>query len=104
MFYGVNALIIRMSVAISAGTISLVQTVTSYRPVTDPTLMAPAAVVGFRLLVSVVPAVLIGLGLIFVFLYPLYGARLAAVKRMCTAARSAVSDKTAVPEPEVLTS
>jgi GPH family glycoside/pentoside/hexuronide:cation symporter len=83
MFYGVNALIIRMSVAISAGTISLVQTVTGYKPVADPTLMAPAAIVGFRLLVSVVPAALIGLGLVFVFLYPLYGARLANVKKLC---------------------
>jgi GPH family glycoside/pentoside/hexuronide:cation symporter len=104
MFYGVNALIIRMSVAISAGTISLVQTVTGYKPVTDPTLMAPAAVVGFRLLVSVVPAVLIGLGLIFVFLYPLYGARLARVKRLCSAGHGGERSTTPVSEPEVLTS
>ena len=104
MFYGVNALIIRMSVAISAGTISLVQTVTGYKPVTDPSLMAPAAVVGFRLLVSIVPAILIGLGLIFVFLYPLYGTRLARVKRLCSAGRDGEPSKAPVPEPEVLTS
>ncbi|MGB9666752.1 MAG: MFS transporter [Candidatus Cryosericum sp.] len=88
MFYGVNALIIRMGVAISAATISIVQTITHYKPVQDPALMAPAAVVGFRLLVSVVPAVLIGLGLVFVLFYPLYGARLAQVKQECAAAAS----------------
>jgi len=104
MFYGVNALIIRMSVAISAGTISLVQTVTGYKPAADPTLMAPAAIVGFRLLISVVPAILIGLGLIFVFLYPLHGARLADVKRKCSTTQCVNSDGTAVPESEALTS
>lgn len=104
MFYGVNALIIRMSVAISAGTISLVQTVTGYKPAADPTLMAPAAIVGFRLLISVVPAILIGLGLIFVFLYPLHGARLADVKRKCGTTQCVNSDGTAVPESEALTS
>ncbi len=83
MYYGVNALIIRMSVAISAGTISFVQTITKYKPVTDPTLMAPAAVIGFRFLVSVVPAVLIGIGLIFVFFYPLHGKKLDDVKAQC---------------------
>src|SRR5664280_3079097 len=62
MYYGVNALIIRMSVAISAGPISFVQTITKYKPVVDPTLMAPTAVIGFRFLVSVIPAALIGLG------------------------------------------
>jgi len=70
MYYGVNALIIRMGVAVSAAIISLVQTITRYKPVDDPALMPPSAVIGFRLLVSIVPAVLIGLGLIFVLLYP----------------------------------
>ena len=83
MYYGVNALIIRMSVAISAGAISLVQTITRYKPVSNPALLAPTAVIGFRFLVSVVPAALIGLGLIFVFFYPLYGTRLERVKEQC---------------------
>ncbi|HWQ21894.1 MAG TPA: hypothetical protein VN478_04120, partial [Clostridia bacterium] len=86
--YGVNALIIRMSVAISAGTISFVQTITRYKPVTDPTLMAPTAVLGFRLLISVVPALLIAIGLIFVFLYPLHGKKLEDVKAQCALSTS----------------
>jgi len=86
MYYGVNALIIRMGVAVSAAIISLVQTITRYKPVDDPALMPPSAVIGFRLLVSIVPAVLIGLGLIFVLLYPLHGAKLAQVKEQCALA------------------
>jgi GPH family glycoside/pentoside/hexuronide:cation symporter len=95
MYYGVNALIIRMGVAISAGTISLVQTITHYKPVEDPALMAPTAVAGFRLLVSVVPAVLIGLGLIFVVVYPLHGTRLAEVKQQCALAAEACPEPAA---------
>jgi len=48
--------------------------------------------------------ILIGLGLIFVFLYPLYGSRLARVKRLCSAGRDGEPSKAPVPEPEVLTS
>jgi GPH family glycoside/pentoside/hexuronide:cation symporter len=103
MYYGVNALIIRMSVAISAGTISLVQTITGYRAVANPALMAPAAVIGFRVLVSAVPAALIGLGLIFVFLYPLHGARLERVKEQCAlAARLNTAADTPIPQQEVI--
>jgi GPH family glycoside/pentoside/hexuronide:cation symporter len=86
MYYGVNALIMRMSVAISAATISFVQTITKYKPVADPALMAPAAVTGFRVLISAVPAALIGVGLIFVFFYPLHGKKLEAVKAQCALA------------------
>jgi len=104
MYYGVNALIIRMSVAISAGTISLVQTITGYRPVQDPALMAPTAVIGFRFLVSVVPAALIGLGLIFVFLYPLHGGRLVHVKEQCAlAAQLYAAAGTPIPQPKAVT-
>ena len=103
MYYGVNALIIRMSVAISAGTISLVQTITGYRAVANPALMAPAAIIGFRVLVSAVPAALIGLALIFVFLYPLHGARLERVKEQCAlAARLNTAADTPIPQQEVI--
>lgn len=103
MYYGVNALIIRMSVAISAGTISLVQTITGYRTVANPALMAPAAVIGFRVLVSAVPAILIGLGLLFVFLYPLHGERLARVKEQCAlAAQFNTAADTPIPQQEVI--
>jgi Na+/melibiose symporter-like transporter len=48
--------------------------------------MAPAAVTGFRFLVSVVPAALIAVRLIFVFFYPLHGKKLEAVKTQCALA------------------
>ncbi|MFZ2413509.1 MAG: MFS transporter, partial [Candidatus Cryosericum sp.] len=98
MFYGVNALIIRMSVAISAGTISFVQTITKYKPVTDPTLMAPSAVIGFRFLVSIVPALLIGIGLIFVFFYPLHGKKLEDIKAQCALSTASCPES---PEPGI---
>jgi Na+/melibiose symporter-like transporter len=65
--------------------------------------MAPTAVIGFRFLVSVVPAVLIGLGLIFVFLYPLHGGRLARVKEQCAlAAQLNTAADTHIPQQEVV--
>ena len=103
MYYGINALIIRMSVAISAGTISFVQTITKYKPVADPTLMAPTAVIGFRFLVSVVPAVLIGIALIFVFFYPLHGKRLKHVKEQCAlAAQLNAAGDAPIPQQEAI--
>ncbi|HEY5001229.1 MAG TPA: MFS transporter, partial [Candidatus Cryosericum sp.] len=84
MYYGVNALIMRSSVAISAGIIAFVQIRTHYvAKLTDPTLQPHTAVVGFRVLMSGIPAVLMLIALVFILMYPLYGKKLEAVKKQC---------------------
>lgn len=84
MYYGVNALIMRSSVAISAGIIAFVQVRTHYvAKLTDPTLQPHTAVVGFRVLMSGIPAVLMLIALVFILMYPLYGKKLEAVKKQC---------------------
>jgi len=94
MYYGVNALIMRSSVAISAGIIAFVQIRTHYvAKLIDPTLQPHTAVVGFRVLMSGIPAVLMLIALVFILMYPLYGKKLEAVKAQC--ALSAAS----CPEP-----
>ena len=81
MYYGINALIMRSSVAISAGIIAFVQVHTHYMAkLTDPSLQPHTAVVGFRLLMSFIPAALMMIGLVFVLMYPLYGERLRTVQ------------------------
>jgi GPH family glycoside/pentoside/hexuronide:cation symporter len=84
MYYGINALVMRSSVAISAGIIAFVQVRSGYvAQLTDAALQPRTAVVGFRLLMSAIPAVIILTALVFVLLYPLHGKRLEEVRRAC---------------------
>jgi len=81
MYYGINALIMRSSVAISAGIIAFIQVHTHYvAKLTDPRLQPHTAVVGFRLLMSVIPAALMLIGLLFINRYPLYGQKLQEIR------------------------
>jgi GPH family glycoside/pentoside/hexuronide:cation symporter len=93
MYYGVNALIMRSSVAISAGIIAFVQIRTHYvAKLTDPTLQPHTAVVGFRALMSGIPAVLMLIALVFILMYPLYGKKLEAVKKQCALTTASCPD------------
>lgn len=81
MYYGINALIMRSSVAISAGIIAFVQVHTHYvAKLTDPRLQPHTAVVGFQLLMSIIPAAIMLLSLFFVLQYPLYGEKLQSIR------------------------
>ncbi len=80
MYFGVNGMMIRLGISLQAITMGLVFSWSGY----DANLAAqPAsALMGLRLLSGLIPAVGIGLALLSLHYYPLFGDRLADVKRM----------------------
>jgi GPH family glycoside/pentoside/hexuronide:cation symporter len=80
-YFGVSALIMRASVTISATTIAFVQSKTHYiAQLSDPRLQPQSALIGFRALMSIIPAVFLLISLISVLMYPLYGKRLEEIR------------------------
>lgn len=78
MYFGVNALLVRLGISLQAVIMSTVLTLTGYNPALA--VQPPSAVTGMRILVSIVPILTLVFALIAVLLYPLHGARLAEVR------------------------
>ncbi|MGE5576684.1 MAG: MFS transporter [Syntrophothermus sp.] len=78
MYFGVNGFIIRLGVSLQAVVTGLVLNTSGYNAYAA---VQPAtAVIGIRFLIAGVPLVALVLALISIWLYPLHGAKLAAVK------------------------
>lgn len=78
MYFGVNALVVRLGISLQAVIMSAVFTLTGYNPALA---VQPAtAATGMRILMSLVPIGSLVLALAAILLYPLHGERLAAVR------------------------
>ena len=69
-YYGVHALVIRLSTILAILSVSFVLSTNGWQ-VYNPTVTTPDLLLGLRLLVSLVPAVGLLVALIFLFLFPL---------------------------------
>ncbi len=78
MFFGINGFIIRFGIAMTSTSQSLIWGLTGYDPGLE--VQTPAAVLGLRLLMSAIPIAGMVMALVFTWLYPLHGERLARVK------------------------
>ncbi|MDR1131601.1 MAG: MFS transporter [Oscillospiraceae bacterium] len=77
-FFGTHAFIIRFAAGLQAVLLSAVMRGFGY--IEGAAAQAGSAVTGFRVSMSLIPAVLVGLGALIITRYPLHGERLAAVK------------------------
>ncbi|MFX1338692.1 MAG: MFS transporter [Promethearchaeota archaeon] len=81
IFNGVSGVIVKSSNAISWLVLGIVLTVFQInRENVSPSTITPLGELGLRILLGVVPIVFIALGMFFLYLYPLTGARLEEVK------------------------
>lgn len=87
MYFGMHALVLRLNGVAQAGILTAVLTRSGY----DPSLAAqPAsAILGFRLLMTAIPGAILLVTLLFLWLYPLHGTRLARVRERVQALRLA---------------
>jgi GPH family glycoside/pentoside/hexuronide:cation symporter len=78
MYFGMHALILRLNGVVAFGTLGLVLSLSGY----DPALaqQPESALMALRLLVTVIPAVMLVLALVFLRAYPLHGERLARIR------------------------
>ena len=78
IYFGMNALMIRLGVALQAVITAAVLQATGYNA--DLALQPASAILGIRLLVTVIPLASIAIALIALHYYPLHGGRLEEVK------------------------
>jgi GPH family glycoside/pentoside/hexuronide:cation symporter len=78
-YYGINALIIRLSTILTFITIGLVFSTTGWW-VYEPTGPIEPVILGLRNIMFVFPAIALTIGIIAMYFYPLHGKRLADVK------------------------
>lgn len=79
-YFGVNAFILRFSVAIQVNVMAYVQRLTKYDNTLSVELQPESAITGIRLLMSIIPIVFILFAIFFAVLYPLHGERLRKIK------------------------
>lgn len=87
MYFGVNALFIRLAVSVESIIVGWVFTRTGYDA--DLAVQPASAVTGLRFLVTVVPLVSLALAAVMFYLYPLHGRRLTDIKAGLEQLRSA---------------
>jgi len=81
VYNGVSGIIVKLSNAISWGIIGVVLTIFGISQANlTPSLISPHQIFGFQFLIGVVPVVIILLGLLCLFLYPLHGKKLEEMK------------------------
>lgn len=78
MYLGANAFFIRLGISLQGLTLGFVLNRSGYNP--HLAVQPPSALLGIRLLVSVIPIVALAVSLIFMFYYPLFGERLKALE------------------------
>ena len=77
-FFGVNALITKPAISLGAYIIAVVHEITGY--VKGSLVQPESALLGLRILVSIIPFVIILAAMLFLLVYPLDGERLKEVK------------------------
>ena len=80
MYFGVNGMMIRLGISLQAITMGLVFNWSGYDA--NLAVQPASAIMGLRLLSGLIPALGIGFALLSLHYYPLFGERLAEVKRM----------------------
>jgi len=85
MYFGINGFMVRLSIAFQGLIISQVMNRTGYNA--NLAVQPPSALVGFRILMTVVPVIAIALSLVLMAFYPLHGSRLAKVRETLAARR-----------------
>ena len=81
IFNGVSGVIVKSSNAISWLVLGIVLTIFQInRENVSPSTLTPFGELGLRILLGVIPIIFIALGMLFLYLYPLTGARLEEVK------------------------
>ncbi|WP_324716531.1 MFS transporter [Carboxydochorda subterranea] len=95
MYFGMHALILRLNGTAQAAILGLVLARSGY----DATLAVqpPSAILGFKLLVTAVPAVILLITLFFLQLYPLHGERLRLVREQLERRRPGAPSPEATP-------
>ncbi|MDI3299018.1 MAG: MFS transporter [Bacillota bacterium] len=87
MYFGMQALIIRLGIAVQALVMTLTQLLTGYDP--HLAVQPPRALLGLRLLLGGVPSLFIALGVLSMLFYPLWGPRLAELRTQLAARQAA---------------
>lgn len=80
MYFGVNGMMIRLGISLQAITMGMVFNWSGYDA--NLAIQPDSAILGLRLLSGLIPAIGIGLALLSLHFYPLFGSRLQEVKRM----------------------
>lgn len=86
-FYGIQAFIIRLTSGLQALILSLIMTLSGY--VEGASTQVASASTGFRIAMSFLPACMVLIGCLIITRYPLFGDRLAEVKRKIAALEAA---------------
>ncbi|MBX5464425.1 MAG: MFS transporter [Clostridia bacterium] len=90
MYFGMQALIIRLGIAVQALVMTLTQLLTGYDP--HLAVQPPAAVLGLRLLLGAVPSLFVAAAVLAMRFYPLWGDRLAEVRARLAARQAAAGE------------
>lgn len=78
MYFGMHALILRLNGIAQAAILAFVLTRSGYSP--DLAVQPESALTGLRLLVTAVPAAILAITLVWLWLYPLHGTRLSRIR------------------------
>ncbi len=91
MFLGMNALFTKPASSIGPIVATIILTFFGYKAVLN--VQPASALIGIKLLMFLVPAIAAGIGLIFIYIYPLHGKKLELMREKLTAIHNERTEK-----------